>query len=103
MKTIAVGSLGGANGFGLYDMSGNVWEWCLDWYHETYEGAPVDGSAWVKPAGKYWVLRGGSWSTSALYCRAGTRRNNSTGKRNSNFGFRIVASENHKDTKSTKK
>lgn len=48
--TTPVGSLGAANGFGLYDMQGNVWEWCLDYWHDNYGGlvggAPTDGSAW---------------------------------------------------------
>lgn len=45
-KTVPVGSLGRANGFGLFDMYGNVWEWCQDHWHSNYKGAPVDGSSW---------------------------------------------------------
>ena len=50
------------NAWGLYDMSGNVWEWCQDYYHSSYTGAPSDGSAWESPTGSYRVLRGGGWS-----------------------------------------
>ena len=65
-KTVPGGSLGVANAFGLYDMHGNVWEWCQDWYHDSYSAiagdAPTDGSAWVTGGEqKYRVLRGGSW------------------------------------------
>lgn len=63
-KTVRVGSLGVANGFGLYDMHGNVWEWCLDEWHASYDGAPTDGSAWMSSGDEsYRVLRGGSWSS----------------------------------------
>ena len=51
------------NELGLFDMSGNVYEWCEDDYHDNYEGAPLDGSAWIdRPKrGESRVLRGGGW------------------------------------------
>jgi hypothetical protein len=49
------------NAWGLYDMHGNVWEWCVDKWHGDYEGAPIDGSAWLSGEGSGRVIRGGSW------------------------------------------
>jgi formylglycine-generating enzyme required for sulfatase activity len=65
-----------ANAFGLYDMHGNVWEWCQDWWHESYEGAPVDGSAWIahgEEDEERRVLRGGSWDFNPEDCRSALR------------------------------
>jgi len=62
------------NPWGLYDMYGNVWEWMQDVYHDSYEGAPADGSAWKDNNGKIMrVVRGGSWQTSAVGCRSASR------------------------------
>jgi formylglycine-generating enzyme required for sulfatase activity len=61
LKTHAVGQKL-PNAFGLFDMHGNVWEWVQDCWHETYAGAPTDGSAWTTGcSGNYRALRGGSW------------------------------------------
>ena len=91
-QTIPVGSLGVANGFGLYDMDGNVREWCLDRWHENYRGAPRDGRAWLArgtPDSR--VTRGGSWDLPAHMCRAGDRNwCPSDSCRLNVFGFRIV-------------
>ena len=64
-----------ANGFGLYDMSGNVWEWTQDCWHENYLGAPVDGSAWLisEHANCNRVSRGGSWFNLDLDVRSASR------------------------------
>ena len=63
-----------ANAFGLYDMHGNVWEWCADVWHENYIGAPTDGSAWLKNGDQsYCVQRGGSWIDRASNCRSAFR------------------------------
>ena len=59
-QTIPVGSFP-PNAFGLYDMHGNVWEWCQDAWHESYDGAPQGGSAWESEAVDSRMLRGGSW------------------------------------------
>ena len=78
------------NGFGLFDMSGNVWEWCQDWYHSSYSGAPVDGSAWESPTGSSRVTRGGDWGRSAGSCRSAYRYLFSTSYRFLYFGFRLA-------------
>ncbi len=89
-RTVDVGSLGIANGFGLYDMHGNVWEWCMDNWHENYSGAPNDGSAWEGGDSRYRVLRGGSWNDGGHLCRAANRYRNSPDFRSFDLGFRLV-------------
>jgi len=79
------------NAFGLYDMHGNVLEWCVDPRHDNYEGAPSDGSVW-ESGGKdsKRMLRGGSWSDSPRNCRSAYRYSYDLGKRNPNYGLRVV-------------
>jgi len=75
-----------ANAFGLYDMSGNVWEWVEDSYHENYDGAPTDGSAW-QGDGALHVPRGGSWS----YLQRAVKRGGSEPTyRFGTIGFRLA-------------
>ena len=78
------------NAWGLFDMHGNVYEWCQDWHHDSYNGAPTDGSAWLGGVQLYRVLRGGSWTFNANYSRSAYRFRNPPDNRNSNFGFRVV-------------
>ena len=90
-ETTEVGSFDVANAFGLYDMHGNVWEWCQDTWHKTYEGAPADGSAWISSDEReYSVLRGGSWYDFPGYCRSATRDVNAPDSRGNGTGFRVV-------------
>jgi formylglycine-generating enzyme required for sulfatase activity len=92
-ETTNVDYFGIANGFGLCDMHGNVSEWCLDHWHENYEGAPTDGSAWL-PGGEEdsRVLRGGSWLNLPDSCRSASRDRFSSTSRHSSVGFRVVCS-----------
>jgi formylglycine-generating enzyme required for sulfatase activity len=77
------------NSLGLYDMSGNVWEWVEDSYHANYIGAPSDGSAWSGD-GKRRVLRGGSWDFTPLNLRSVYRSGEDPSIRESDVGFRVV-------------
>ena len=81
--------VGGTNAWGLYDMHGNVWEWCQDWYHDNYNGAPRDGSAWESPLGSVRVLRGGSWYDYPKNCRSADRGWNYPAGRINYGGFRV--------------
>ncbi|MFM7470608.1 MAG: formylglycine-generating enzyme family protein, partial [Nodosilinea sp.] len=87
-ETTDVGSFP-PNSFGLYDMHGNVQEWCLDHFHDSYNGAPDDGSAWV--TGGFPMLRGGSWNDDPWDCRSAFRVNNIPDFRYFNRGFRVVS------------
>lgn len=80
-----------ANAWGLFDMSGNVWEYCLDCYHRDYTGAPNDGSAWFDTQNNYRMLRGGSWFnySYAEYCRSAHRYDTNPEVRNVTVGLRL--------------
>lgn len=78
------------NAFGLYDMSGNVKEWVEDLWHDNYNGAPTDGSAWVGIDSLKRVLRGGAWKYGPRYARAAVRGSNEHTRHESDIGFRVV-------------
>jgi formylglycine-generating enzyme required for sulfatase activity len=90
-KTTEVGIFP-ANPFGLYDMCGNVWEWCEDKWHETYINAPIDGNAWTSLSSELRLLRGGSWVYYPRLCRSAYRLNFSPDYSNNRNGFRLVVS-----------
>jgi formylglycine-generating enzyme required for sulfatase activity len=89
-ETTDVGSFP-PNAFGLHDMHGNVWDWCQDVWHDSYEGAPTDGSAWVEGGEQEWRLRrGGSWYAGPRYCRLANRGRIPHYGSTFETGFRVV-------------
>ena len=89
-KTTPVGSFP-ANAFGLYDMHGNVWEWCADHWHGSYENAPSDGTIWSSSDEEDdRLLRGGSWNYSPENCRSAVRYWYLPVYRSGNWGLRVV-------------
>ncbi len=80
-----------SNKFGLYDMVGNIWGWTEDCVHNSYDGAPADGSAWITGGDcSNRVLHGGSWNYAAVYLRSAFRGGHSTGTRDNYCGFRLA-------------
>jgi formylglycine-generating enzyme required for sulfatase activity len=87
-QTAPVGSFP-PNAFGLYDMTGNVWEWVEDCYHDSYQGAPTDGSTWTSGACNGRVVRGGSWNLDPQFLRSAYRVRLTTVYRDNGLGFRV--------------
>jgi len=91
-KTIAVDSFD-PNAFGLHNMHGNVWEWCLDSWYSHYDGAPTDGSVWDASndsGSKSRLMRGGSWGINPNDCRSAYRVSNDPAIQSYFIGFRVV-------------
>ena len=89
-QTTPVGYFQVANAFGLYDMHGNVYEWCEDDYHDSYKNAPTDGSAWTSDKNTTRILRGGSWDFYPNNCRCAYRYYDFPGFSSFSFGLRVV-------------
>lgn len=79
-----------SNELGIYDMSGNVWEWCSDWYGSYSIGTAFDPEG--ASSGSFRVRRGGSWDSFASNCRVAYRGNNTPGNRHGDYGFRLACS-----------
>jgi formylglycine-generating enzyme required for sulfatase activity len=93
--TTPIGQFNISNRFGLYDMHGNIWEWCEDHWHDNYSKAPADGSAWIDPDASEdaaRVLRGGSWANLPGNCRSASRYLDGAKFRDDYYGFRLVCS-----------
>ncbi|MBI4853574.1 MAG: SUMF1/EgtB/PvdO family nonheme iron enzyme [Acidobacteria bacterium] len=91
--TVEVANMVVANAFGLFDMHGNVWEWCLDTYQSSYENAPNDGKEWQieSSTGMGWkVLRGGAWNVGSANCRSASRFKLIPDIKPHYVGFRVV-------------
>jgi formylglycine-generating enzyme required for sulfatase activity len=89
-QTTPVGYFKVANAFGLYDLHGNVFEWCEDDWHENYEGAPTDGSAWLSASRRTKVIRGGSWLDIPVFARSAYHYDRSGSGLSGTMGFRVV-------------
>ena len=94
-QTAPVGSFP-PNPWGLHDTAGNVWEWVQDRWHDDYQGAPVDGSAWEQGDSSMRVLRGGSWSSLPRRARAACRNGFVPGSRDGLIGFRLALCAPHR-------
>ncbi len=88
--TTQAGSFLSGNAFGLLDMHGNIWEWCMDHWHENYIAAPATGGAWLDISGNQnRVLRGGSWRNEPEFCRSASRSFSDGNSPSHNIGFRV--------------
>jgi formylglycine-generating enzyme required for sulfatase activity len=87
-QTSPIGSFA-PNQFGLYDMAGNVYQWVQDCYHNNYDGAPIDGSAWTSGDCSVRVTRGGSWRTIPEFLKSGFRDSPNHNYKGDDLGFRV--------------
>jgi formylglycine-generating enzyme required for sulfatase activity len=90
-ETVPVGYFNVANAFGLHDMHGNVWEWCADDWHSSYDNAPLTADVWEEEiVNNAKLLRGGSWYYNPEFCRSARRNIINRDNRNNFIGFRVV-------------